>query len=311
MIYKGTNKNDTLVGTDADDTFLPLRGFDTVDGGTGHDTLIVDYSKQEYTINNTTIRIAADGTMSGRLNGLANHVDYQNIEAIDYKGTLDGEAMIISTEAALDGTELTLDANSGTDLLWFTSTAHKDHSRLEVASDGSIAFSDGELSGFETFWLSLGSGADVARTGSGDDRLDGGRGRDHLSGGAGQDKITGGIGADVMAGGAGSDTFVFESRADLGSLDGRLDFITDFSGEGDLIVLDAIDPDRMQEGDQSFTFIGNQAFTGTGGTDYELRYSTTGENLYLVEADVDHDGAADFAFQLGSDHAPVPVDFIL
>lgn len=308
MIYKGTNKNDTLIGTDADDLFRPLNGFDTVDGGAGFDTLEVDYSKQEYTINNTTIRIDAEGSMSGRLNGLANYVDYQNIEAISFKGTMDGDAMIVNSAAALDGAELKLDGGTGTDLFWFTSTARGEGTHLTVGGDGSIVCNDATLSNIETFWLSLGAGRDAAQTGARDDRLDGGAGDDRLAGGGGNDKIVGGRGADELSGGSGSDIFEFTSLKDFESHSGRIDSIVDF-GSGDLIALDGIDPDKSVRGDQGFTFIGDGAFTGGAG--YELRYSTTGADTYLIEGDVNHDGVADFAFQLISDHAPIGTDFTL
>ena len=39
----GSNGNDYLVGTAYADRLVPLLGYDQVDGGTGVDTLVVDY----------------------------------------------------------------------------------------------------------------------------------------------------------------------------------------------------------------------------------------------------------------------------
>jgi Ca2+-binding RTX toxin-like protein len=44
----GTNGNDQLNGTVEADRFVPLGGHDSVDGGEGSDTLIVDYTNYGY-----------------------------------------------------------------------------------------------------------------------------------------------------------------------------------------------------------------------------------------------------------------------
>lgn len=100
---------------------------------------------------------------------------------------------------------------------------------------------------------------------------------------------------------------MFHRVAEFGHGD-KLDHITDF-GEGDLIALDEIDADRSVGGDQGFAFIGDAAFTG--GPASELRFSPAGENRYLMEGDMDHDGVADFAFLLDSASEPVKTDFTL
>ncbi|MFN3944118.1 MAG: hypothetical protein ACK4K7_04225 [Allosphingosinicella sp.] len=129
-------------------------------------------------------------------------------------------------------------------------------------------------------------GAFCVYSGAGDDLIIGGAGDDRIWGGAGDDVIVGGFGADELRGGAGNDVFVYfeweESTADA------MDQILDFSA-GDLIDLSAIDADQGTEGEQSFTFIGDRAFSNQAG---ELR-AWQQDGRWMVEGDVDGDGVAD------------------
>lgn len=125
--------------------------------------------------------------------------------------------------------------------------------------------------------------------GLGDDRLRGGGGDDFLEGSEGDDVLIGGPGQDVVIGRAGADKFLFRD-GDF-SDPAVPDVIAFFqSTEGDRINLRAVDANTGLAGDQQFTFIGTQAFTGTAG---ELRFSGI-----LVEGDVNGDGSADFAIRV-------------
>lgn len=75
-IFTGTNGNDTLppsgTGNGGDDTFNPLRGYDTVDGGNGTDLLVVDYSANTYAGSPYTppgIRSSVSWNETGGFNG--------------------------------------------------------------------------------------------------------------------------------------------------------------------------------------------------------------------------------------------------
>jgi len=59
-----------------------------------------------------------------------------------------------------------------------------------------------------------GSGADALFGGAGNDMLSGGDGNDQLQGDAGDDVLDGGSGADAMTGGAGNDIYVVDDRGD-------------------------------------------------------------------------------------------------
>lgn len=181
------------------------------------------------------------------------------------------------------------------------------------------------LGGIERDYLFGQGGNDILRGGDGDDDLHGGNdhdtlygdegddwlfggaGGDRLEGGAGNDRLQGSYGRDVLVGGAGADRFIFAIGDTAATASGG-DRITDFSrAEGDIIDLSAMDANGASGGDQSFSFVGTAAFTGTAG---ELRYSLSG-NATVIEGDIDGDGVADFAVVLSGDIALQGSDFIL
>ncbi|HEX8224311.1 MAG TPA: calcium-binding protein [Allosphingosinicella sp.] len=131
-----------------------------------------------------------------------------------------------------------------------------------------------------------------------------GGGHDILTGGDGADLIVGGGGADSLTGGAGADTFRYDAASD--SI-GLADLIGDFQSGLDRIDLSRIDADANSDGNQAFTWIGSNAFSGSAG---ELR--TYEDGYRWVEGDTDGDGAADLVIVLQVGTPPlVAGDFIL
>jgi Ca2+-binding RTX toxin-like protein len=142
---------------------------------------------------------------------------------------------------------------------------------------------------------------------SGSLKLYGGAGDDRMTGGAGDDLFYSAGGQDSLTGGGGRDTFQLRSLAD--SSTANPDKIVDFASGTDVIDLHLLDADLNAAGDQSFSFIGDHAFTGNSG---ELRVFDTGLGYWKVEGDVNGDGLADFALNVGATKAPlVSSDFIL
>jgi len=138
-------------------------------------------------------------------------------------------------------------------------------------------------------------------------RLLAGSGNDTLIGGHGDDLLWGHGGADSLTGGAGNDTFVYTDVTESGG--SAIDTITDFD-QGDRIDLSQIDADTSQAGDQSFAFIGSDAFGHHAG---ELRAEfDQASNLWTVQGDVDGDGQADFSIHVATmnGHQIVATDFI-
>ena len=140
----------------------------------------------------------------------------------------------------------------------------------------------------------------------GSDTLEGGEGRDRLIGGngGGSDVLIGGKDRDVLTGELNDDTFVFRTFRE--STVAKPDVITDFSHEqADKIDLSAIDA-RTGGKDNAFVLVA--AFTGVAG---ELIAPSAGGISFLVQADVNGDGVADFAIDVRSSAALTSDDFVL
>ena len=146
----------------------------------------------------------------------------------------------------------------------------------------------------------------VITGGAGNDTLNGGIGNDTLNGSAGDDVLVGGAGADVLTGGVGADVFRFTALADSTVAVGGRDTIRDFVS-GDKIDLHLIDANASLPGDQAFSFIETNAFSGAAG---QLRYAASGGNT-LVSGDVSGDKVADFSILVSGAHAFGASDFVL
>jgi Ca2+-binding RTX toxin-like protein len=120
--------------------------------------------------------------------------------------------------------------------------------------------------------------------------LYGGAGADSLIGGANGDLLRGNGGADTLTGGSGADTFQYFAAGD--STVAASDHILDFTNGTDRIDLLRVDADTTQAGDQAFSFIDGNAFSGHAG---ELRTAyDAGSGHWFVQGDTDGDGQADF-----------------
>jgi serralysin len=140
---------------------------------------------------------------------------------------------------------------------------------------------------------------DYLSGGRGNDLLNGGTGEDNLVGGRENDRLIGGTGADLMSGGSGEDTFVYKSVFDS-DVFGE-DFIIGFLPGLDTIDLRAIDADEFTAINERFTFIGRNAYSAFDSTG-ELRYSRVfnelGDDITVLEGDVDGDRVSDFSIAL-------------
>ncbi|HEX8447962.1 MAG TPA: M10 family metallopeptidase C-terminal domain-containing protein [Allosphingosinicella sp.] len=73
-----------------------------------------------------------------------------------------------------------------------------------------------------------------------------------------------------------------------------MDRIVDFAAGSDKIDLSRIDADSAAAGDQAFSWIGSNAFSGSAG---QLRAYQDGGS-WFVEGDTDGNGSADFVIML-------------
>ena len=171
-------------------------------------------------------------------------------------------------------------------------------------------------------------GHDTLRGGSGRDHIQGAKNldwlygdseTDYLYGGDGADRLYGGSSRDALTGGAGFDRFFFMHTEYFGTPpttgipgsppvpDSLSDTITDFETGLDRIILANIDP-SLAEGDQAFTFIGQDVFTATTA---EIRYSHSANGNTLVRGDINGDGSVDFTITLDGHIDLQAGDFVL
>src|SRR5690606_40377021 len=122
-------------------------------------------------------------------------------------------------------------------------------------------------------------GNDTLQGGTGKDVLYGQGGNDNLQGGGGSDVLVGSSGADMLTGGIKADTFLFNSAAESTVDPAGMDTIADLSrSDGDKIDLKGVDANDDNPGNNVFTFIGRDQFTGDAG---ELRYARKSGDNYV------------------------------
>jgi Ca2+-binding RTX toxin-like protein len=280
----GNDGANRLYGLDGDDRIYGDGGNDRLDGGAGADRMYGGSGDDIYYANDASdlaVEFAGGGTDTV-------------YASTGYALRADVERLVLTGSADLNGRgndgDNSLTANSGANKLYGYEGADVLDGR-----DGADL-------------LNGGGGNDKLIGGNGDDRLYGEDGTDVLLGGSGGDRIEGGAGRDRLFGGAGADEFVFRD-GDFGGLGtSASDQINDFSqADNDTIRVELVDADTTLDGNQSFGFIGSDAFHGTAG---ELRFEQIGANTY-VQGDADGDGVADFWIRVDGVHALTSSDFIL
>jgi Ca2+-binding RTX toxin-like protein len=152
------------------------------------------------------------------------------------------------------------------------------------------------------------TGSDTGQTivgNAGVNMLSGRAGNDSLKALEGDDVLDGGNGVDILEGGAGADVFRFAAAGDTSLAEG--DQIRDFISGIDRIDLRLIDADTGTSGDQAFSWIGSNAFSGGAG---QLRMEIANGQVY-VSGDVNGDAFADFAIVLNNTTTIVATDLML
>jgi Ca2+-binding RTX toxin-like protein len=240
----GNNGSNVLAGVDGNDTLKGGGGADTLNGEGGNDTLI-------------------GGPGADIMDGGAGY------NTADYSASSFAVFVSLSADTAAGG-----DA-AGDELNFIVHLTGSDHDDVLEGNSGFNVLrgenGDDTLEGF--------GGLDLLYGGWGNDTLRGMDGDDTLRGHDGHDVLHGGAGLDIIQGGSGADVFVWEDASETGVTSGTADVIHDFSRlESDELNLTAIDADVYADGDQAFTFIGTNAFSGTPG---EIRYYHSGGNTYV------------------------------
>ncbi len=311
--------NDILSGGYGDDTLNGAAGADTLIGGLGQDTLTGGAGNDIFKYN-VLAEISDQDTYGYGIPGNADSIsDLAGGDRIDLSAIPDLSFVGVGNDFSGAENEIcitsgfysaSLDIDIDGDMSADYSLRLNGNPSLEETAPGSLIFQ------IPTNLTLNGTSANDALTGNngndtlngliGTDRLSGGYGDDTLNGGTGTDTLIGGLGVDILTGGAGYDIFRFTSLNEIGfSSNARhYDTITDFA-TGDKIDLAGVDANTTLANNQTFTFVGANAFTGTAG---ELRCQ-----YGVLEGDVNGNSIADFSITLtGYPYiSPVATDFIL
>ena len=250
-VIRGGNEVDVILGRHGDDTLYGDDGNDSLFGQFGDDILIGGNGND--TLHGS---FGADSLRGGDGNDVAS---YQ----------LDNGAVTVDITDNTDNTG----AAAGDTYSFVENVNGSQHS--DIIRGNNI---NNVLRGLD--------GNDVMYGRGGNDAMFGSNGNDLMYGQAGNDAFVGGSGRDTVFGGSGADSFrvdaIQHSEVGVGA-----DRIMDFSSaQGDRIDVSRIDADFTSSGNQAFTFIGDDDFSGTAG---ELRFD--GDEVF---GDVNGDGIADF-----------------
>jgi serralysin len=290
-ILQGDAGNDTLIGGNGNDTLNESAGVNTLNGGAGFDTFNLTGGNNTAFggANNDTFNVTGGtATLDGGAGSDLFNVGVGLVDVMDsgdaYVDSGSDQLRIIANSTVAN-MPLIIDLVEET---WTNTLTNETKSLIGVDN-----FVGDNLAQGATI---IGNGlSTLLAGGNGDDVVIGGANTSVISGGAGNDILIGGLQADILDGGSGADVFKYLSKEEVAG-----DQIWFFSqAEGDKIDLSGIDANELLTGNQAFTFIGTQNFSGAAG---ELRYEIFdagyGNPQNLITIFGDTDGVPGFDFQI-------------
>ena len=278
LTMTGSAGNESIYGTNFNDTIVSKGGNNELYGGTGNDTYRFGGNFGQDYISD----VAGFNTIN--LSDLSrSQVIWSNV-----------------------GGDLVLSVNGRTDQVRIDDYYSSNLSSIFNVTYGSGSSGITGTPGNDT--LNGTGGNDTINGLGGNDTIRGLGGNDTLYGGLGNDALNGGAGIDTMTGGAGRDRFVFQDLSDLG-FNATRDIVTDFShAQRDRFDLSGIDAKPGLAGDQAFSFIGTASFTAAG----QVRYGSTAPSVTVIGINTDSDATAEYQIQLtGGGITLVAGDFLL
>ncbi|MGL4968060.1 MAG: beta strand repeat-containing protein [Inquilinus sp.] len=303
----GSQGNDTLAGNADANKLQGWNGGDVLRGGAGADVLEggagTDTASYYIGVDGVTVDLTA-GTGSGgdaagdTLSGIENLSGSQGHDIL--AGDAAGNKLqgwngddVLRGGAGAD----TLDGGAGSDTAsYYTS-----------AAGVAVSLATGTASGGDATADVLNSIENLSGSNLGNDGLEGNAGANVLHGWGGNDALVGGGGKDTLTGGAGADRIYFTALGDS-VVGANADVITDFNhGQGDRVDLTGIDASTAVAGNQAFSFIGLNLYTGVAG---QLRYSVA-NGVTTIAGDVNGDKVSDFHIALTGTITLIALDFVL
>lgn len=321
-VIQGGGNDDLFYGGQGNDRLNGNGGSDTLYGGDGSDTLTVSAleTDQLYGGSGDDVFYCEPGIPTTQ-------TLFSGGSGTDRIVFVNGAPVATLTDSYLAGIEI-IDMNGqrmlGTmgenvfDLSRFAAVENAARFDLDAGMDTFVGTkgNDSVFGGGDDDVLAGGNGDDELNGDGDNDLIDGGKGDDYINGGLLNDTMIGGTGRDTMEGISGNDVFVFRSIRDSDARLSRADQVWQFSNAGvdpmngaDLLDLSQIDAIPSTAGDDALTFIGTEAFSGSGG---EVRWSAiAGTGGLVVEIDIDGAGSPDMSIWLVQTAAILEADFLL
>jgi len=262
LAIRGTNHNDTILGSDGNERFILRAGTDTLDAGGGIDEVRYDRSG----VGAVTIDLAAQ-TGTGTWNGLAFNHTLVNVENL--RGSRTGDDTLLGDDADNQfqgrGGNDTLSGRGGNDIL----IGGTGNDIIDGGLGSDYAIYSG-ASGAVQVYLNLHKsfGADGRDTLTNIENLHGSNFSDRLIGDAGNNILIGGSGNDVIKSKGGNDTaFGDDGNDKIVGFDGDETF---FGGNGQDILIGNKGVDTLSGGSGNDYLYGgrdNDTLNGDAGND--------------------------------------------
>lgn len=252
-------------------------GNDTMAGGLGNDTYIVDSSLD------VIVEQPGEGTDLVRASTTydLSTTDLVDPDTLALTSTVENLTLLDSAETIVGGRPVL----AGLGVLNFDGYGNSANNVITGNSGNNSLTGAG---GNDT--ISGGGGSDTIDGGTGNDNIDGGVGNDSLVGGLGNDCLVGGAGINTLVGGAGDDTYVVASLVDT---------VLELPAEGTDLVKSSVNFSLVPNSDvENLTLTGVGDINGNGNALGNVITGNTGNNLIDGGAGVDTmiGGAGDDTF---------------
>lgn len=237
----GTNSNDTMFGGDGDDSLVGGNGNDILDSGIGDDILKGQFGNDSLTGGEGNDLISGDEGNDSLVGGVGADTlnggdDDDTLRGNDGDDVLNGMAGSDSLEGSFGRDAIV--GGDGDDTL---DGGHDDDTLSGQVGNDVIRGSHGND------WIDGGDGNDSINGGDGNDTIDGGLGNDLINGADGDDSINGNDGLDIIVGGDGNDVLLGGADADIilgddgqDTINGQLGPDTVAGGQGADVISDPV-----------------------------------------------------------------------
>ena len=273
---KGIEQGYITTGSGSDTvTISGVAGF-SANGGAGNDTFNRSYAGLSGSAHNATFNSDGNGAFYGAIGkeafyGSSGSDQFSGFEHVNVTLSDSNEQANVDTRELANGATITLSGGLGFDTL-NVDFSHLANTVFTEDAAGAITSNHGTFSGFEQFYIQLGSGTNTVVTQGGDHQVQAFYGvANAISTGGGNDLIQSDSGVDTIDGGAGNDRW--EGYYGSGGI-ARTFSYDGFTGAGSLsngTTLSGIESGQISTGagNDSFSILHSASFGVRAGAGYD------------------------------------------